>query len=195
MTDTGFAVPESERGRLAAMYGRPDVLGRGQTSMGIYEAWMPGEDERRDVTDTYPDDAPDVFARGGYGLFSTAGDLARFAQMLLDDGELDGARVLAPDTVRLMYRSHLEDALLPWESGGQPVVGFGFGLGSSVLIDPMRPGGVTSAGTHGWPGAASTHYWVDPVQDVIGVLMAQSMMRMDQPDVALQAVVYEAIID
>jgi CubicO group peptidase (beta-lactamase class C family) len=195
MTDTGFAVPDAERGRLAAMYGRPDVLGRGQTALGIYDAWVRGEDERRDVSATYPADAPGVFARGGFGLFSTSGDLLRFAQMLLDDGELDGKRVLAPETVQLMHRNHLDAALLPWESGGQPVLGYGFGLGSSVLADPEAAGRASSPGTHGWPGAACTEYWVDPGQEVIGILMAQSMMRMDQPVVALEALVYDAIVD
>jgi CubicO group peptidase (beta-lactamase class C family) len=195
MTDTAFGVAASERGRLAAMYGRPDVLGRGQTAMSIFDAWTRGENERRDVPATSPADAPHVFARGGYGLCSTRGDLLRFAQMQLGEGELDGTRVLAPETVRLMYRNHLPAALLPWESGGQPVVGYGFGLGSSVLMDPEAAGRAASAGTHGWPGAACTHYWVDPHQGVIGVLLAQSMMRMDAPDVALQALVYDAIVD
>jgi CubicO group peptidase (beta-lactamase class C family) len=195
MTDTAFGVPAAERGRLAAMYGRPDVLGRGQSAMSIYEAWTRGENERRDVSDTCPADAPDVFARGGYGLCSTRGDLLRFARMQLGDGELDGTRVLAPETVRLMYRNHLPAALLPWENGGQPAVGYGFGLGSSVVMDPDAAGRRASAGTHGWAGAACTHYWVDPRQNVIGILMAQSMMRMDAPELALEALVYDALGD
>ncbi len=195
MADTAFGVPTAEHGRLAAMYGRPDVLGRGETAMGIYEAWTRGENERRDVSSTYPADASDVFARGGFGLFSTRADLLAFARMQLGDGAVDGTRVLAPETVRLMYRNQLDAALLPWEAGGQPVVGFGFGLGSSVLMDPAAAGRAASAGTHGWSGAACTHYWVDPRQDLVGILMAQSMMRMDEPDVALQALVYDAIVD
>ena len=64
-----------------------------------------------------------------------------------------------------------------------------------MLTDPEAAGRASSPGTHGWPGAACTEYWVDPGQEVIGILMAQSMMRMDQPVVALEALVYDAIVD
>ena len=195
MIDTAFAVRDDSLGRLAAMYGSPDVLARGQTGEALYEAWTTGDNRRRDVTDTYPADAPDVFARGGFGLFSTAIDYQRFAQMLLDDGGLDGTRILQPPTARLMRRNQLPDGLLPWVHGGQPVLGYGFGLGSSVLVDPTAAESPCATGTHGWPGAATTHYWVDPANQLLGILMAQSMMRLDTPDEDLKTLVYQAITD
>jgi CubicO group peptidase (beta-lactamase class C family) len=82
MTDTGFGVPPENRGRLAAMYGRPDVFEPSATMASEFVAWMNGVNDRLDVSKSYPVDAPDVFLRGGHGLFSTIGDYFRFAQML-----------------------------------------------------------------------------------------------------------------
>ena len=177
MSDTGFGVPEAKRGRLAAMYGGPDVLGRGLTVSAIVEAWTSGANERRDVRHTYPADAAPTFARGGFGLFSTAPDYTRFARMLLNGGELDGERVVDPATIELMHRNHLPSELLPFENGGVPMLGYGFGLGSRVLMDVAAAGGVGSVGEYGWSGAASTHFWVDPQLQLTVVLMAQSMLR------------------
>jgi CubicO group peptidase (beta-lactamase class C family) len=86
MVDTAFEVQADKRGRLAAMYGRPDVIAPGPTMMSEIEAWQSGVNERLDVSRSYPVDSPDVFARGGHGLFATTGDYWRFAQMLANGG-------------------------------------------------------------------------------------------------------------
>ena len=106
---------------------------------------------------------------GGGGLCSTAGDYLRFAEMLRGRGELDGVRILAPRTVRFMASNHLPgDADLT--AFGRPLFtettfdGVGFGLGVSVTIDPVQAKVPGSVGDHGWGGAASTNYWVDPVR-------------------------------
>jgi CubicO group peptidase (beta-lactamase class C family) len=195
MPDTGFGVPEAKRGRLAAMYGGPDVLGRGQAISALVEAWSSGANERRDVTATYPPDAVATFARGGFGLFSTAADYTRFARMLLNGGELDGERVVEAATVELMRRNHLPSELLPFQNFVVPVPGYGFGLGSSVLMDVAASGAVGSVGDYGWSGAASTHFWVDPQLGLTVVLMAQSMMRMDTTENDLKAVVHQALTE
>ena len=100
--------------------------------------------------------------RGGHGLFSTIGDYFRFAQMLANGGELDGTRILGRKTLELMHLNYVPAALLPLDIGGLPLPGYGFGLGSRVLMDVAQSGAPGSAGEFGWSGAAKTTYWVDP---------------------------------
>jgi CubicO group peptidase (beta-lactamase class C family) len=195
MGDTGFAVPPGKLGRLAAMYGLPDIAGKGQTMGALVEAALAGVNQRTDVSDSYPTDAPDVFARGGHGLFSTVGDYLRFAQMLLNGGELDGNRLLGRKTLALMHSNHVPAQLLPYEIAGIPSPGFGFGLGSRVMMDVAATGGPGSVGEFGWAGAAKTYYWVDPIEDLVGVLMTQFMVGIDLPEQDLRALTYQAIID
>jgi CubicO group peptidase (beta-lactamase class C family) len=195
MADTAFGVPPGKRSRLAAMYGRPDVIAAGPTMGSEFAAWMKGVNDRLDVSKSYPVDSPDVFVRGGHGLFSTIGDYFRFAQMLANGGELNGARILGRKTLELMHANHVSPALLPLEIGGLPLPGYGFGLGSRVLMDVAQSGAPGSVGEFGWSGAAKTHYWVDPKEQVVGLFMTQSMMSFDLPELDLRALAYQAIDD
>jgi CubicO group peptidase (beta-lactamase class C family) len=122
-------------------------------------------------------------------LYSTVGDFLRFGQMLAAGGHLDGHRVLAEETVALMYDNHLTAAQVELFDTFMP--GRGFGFGSAVVLDPVRAGG--TAGEHGWGGAATTTFWVDPVNDLVGVLMAQSMLAPDTPEHELRAIVQAAL--
>lgn len=124
MTDTGFSVPDAHQQRIATMYGLPDIADT--TFSQLAAAWMHGVNERRDVSATYPA-TNRHFARGGHGLFSTIGDYQRFAQMLLNGGELDGAQILGRKTVDFMHMNHVPPTLLPYEIGGLPAHGYGFG--------------------------------------------------------------------
>jgi CubicO group peptidase (beta-lactamase class C family) len=195
MIDTGFGVPPEKRGRLAAMYGRPDVFEPSATMGSEFAAWMNGVNDRLDVSKSYPVDSPDVFVRGGHGLFATIGDYFRFAQMLASGGELDGERIIGRKTLELMHSNFIPASLLPLEIGGFPLPGYGFGLGSRVLLDSAQSGGPGSAGEFGWSGAAKTYYWVDPKEEVVGLFMTQSMMGFDLPDFDLRALAYQAIED
>ncbi len=195
MADTAFGVPPEKRNRLAAMYGRPDVIASGPTMSSELEAWAKGVNDRLDVSRSYPVDSPDVFMRGGHGLFSTLGDYFRFAQMLANGGELDGARILGRKTLELMHANHVPAALLPLDVGGLPLPGYGFGLGSRVLLDVAQSGAPGSAGEFGWSGAAKTYYWVDPKEELVGFFMTQSMMSFDLPEFDLRALAYQAIVD
>jgi CubicO group peptidase (beta-lactamase class C family) len=193
MADTGFSVPVEKRPRLATMYGHPDVVIH---SFGqIVEAWTKGLNERRDVGATYPATNTHSFARGGYGLFSTTWDYMRFAQMLLNRGELDGVRILAPKIVELMHLNHVSAALLPFETAGDYSGGYGFGLGSRVLLNVAESGMPGSVGEYGWGGAAKTYYWVDPQEQLIGILMAQYMMSFDNPDLDFRVLAYQALVE
>jgi CubicO group peptidase (beta-lactamase class C family) len=195
MVDTAFAVTESKRTRLAAMYGRPDLIAPSQTLNNSFAQWRSGFNERLDVTQTYPVDMAGTFQRGGHGLFGTACDYFRFAQMLANGGELEGVRVLGRKTLELMHANHLPLSLLPLALDGLPLLGYGFGLGSRVALDVAQTGAPGSAGEFGWAGAAKTHYWVDPVEQVVGVLMTQSMSSFDLPELDLRALAYGAIVD
>jgi CubicO group peptidase (beta-lactamase class C family) len=193
MKDTAFFVPEGKRERVAAMYGRPDIVQPGVTSRTAFEQWRAGYNERIDVAASYPVDAPGLFERGGLGLFGTLGDYFRFAQMLCNGGALDGVRVIGRKTLELMHSNHLPLALLPIEIGGMPLPGYGFGLGSRVLLDVASSGAPGTAGEYGWSGAAKTHYWVDPREQVVAVFMTQSMLSFDGPELDLRALVYQAL--
>lgn len=195
MIDTDFYVPAQKQDRLAAMYGRPDILARDMTNSKLMEAWEAGFNERIDVSETYPVSKPDGFARGGHGLFSTAGDYMRFAQMLLNGGELEGTRILGRKTVELMHQNHLPADLLPFKIQDPPFYGYGFGLGSRVLMNVAESGKPGSAGEYGWSGAAKTYYWVDPQEEIIGILMTQSIKQVDLPEVDFQILTYQALVD
>lgn len=195
MADTAFGVLPEKRNRLAAMYGRPDIFGVGVTMGNEYAAWLKGVNDRIDVSKSYPVDSPEVFMRGGHGLFSTIGDYFRFAQMLANGGELDGERVIGRKTLELMHSNHVPASLLPLEIGGMPLPGYGFGLGSRVLLDVAQSGAPGSVGEFGWSGAAKTHYWVDPKEELVGLFMTQSMMSFDLPEFDLRALAYQAIDD
>jgi CubicO group peptidase (beta-lactamase class C family) len=195
MVDTAFGVPPEKRNRLAAMYGRPDVLAPGVTMSSELEAWANGVNDRLDVSQSYPVDSADVFVRGGHGLFGTMGDYFRFAQMLANGGRLDGTRILGRKTLALMHANHVPAALLPLDVGGVPLPGYGFGLGSRLALDVAQTGAPGSVGEFGWAGAAKTHYWVDPQEEMVGLFMTQSMMSFDLPELDLRTLAYQAIED
>jgi len=193
MTDTGFAVSHDKRRRIAAMYGHPDIAV--STFSQIMEAWQKGQNNRLDVEGTNPSTNTRNFARGGYGLFSTASDYMRFAQTLLNRGTLDGVRILAPKTVDFMHMNHLPAALIPYDIGLIKFPGYGFGLGSRVLMNVAESGMPGSVGEFGWAGAAKTYYWIDPQDQLIGILLSQYMVCFDLPEKDLQVLTYQAVME
>jgi CubicO group peptidase (beta-lactamase class C family) len=193
MHDTGFSVPAEKLTRLATMYGLPDIAT--STVSTIARAYEQGHNERLDLENTHPATNTSSFARGGYGLFSTIGDYMRFAQMLLNRGQLEGVHILAPKIVDLMHMNHLPKSLLPWEIGGVPSLGYGFGLGSRVLLNVAESALPGSVGEFGWGGAAKTHYWIDPQEELIGILMTQYMVGFDVPEKDFQVLAYQALME
>src|SRR5205823_14197062 len=143
-----------------------------------------------------PDSLP-----GGGGLVSTAADYHRFTQMLLEGGELDGIRLLGSRTVRYMTRNHLPGGA-DLEAFGRPLFaettfdGMGFGLGFSVLVDPVKNKVLANAGEFAWGGAASTAFWVDPVEQVTALFLTQLLPSSTHPiRPQLKQLVYQALID
>ena len=156
MNDTYFYLPESKLNRFAANY-EPDE--KNGNKIKLVEAPSP---ESRWVKQ------PHNYFSGAGGLVSTAADYVRFHQMMLNGGELDGARILGRKTVELMTTNHIGD-LPVWLTGP----GYGFGLGYSVVKDIGVTGQAGSAGQYGWGGAFCTYFQVDPKEELIGVMMTQ----------------------
>jgi CubicO group peptidase (beta-lactamase class C family) len=185
MSDTGFSVREDQKPRFAA----------------CYNATPSGGLDLQDDPQTSPYLKPPSFYSGGGGLVSTADDYMKFCRMLVNRGELDGARLLAPNTLKLMASNHLP--------GGQDLTnlsrslfseatnaGVGFGLGFAVTFDPVKAMLPSSPGEYYWGGAASTAFWIDPVEDIAVVFMTQVLpsstyaIRRE-----LRTLVYSALLD
>jgi len=117
--------------------------------------------------------APHSVFGGGNGLVSTAADYWRFALMLLRDGELEEMRILSRKTVELMTTNHLPPNLMPYEIQGMYSPGRGYGLGVEIVADLGQSQMGEPVGAYSWSGAASTHFWVDPENQLIAIQLAQ----------------------
>ena len=156
MEDSGFHVPENALSRLAEPF-----------------AVDPGMGEPIELMDVSQRPANDS---GGAGAVSTASDYLRFAQMLLDGGELDGTRILSPTTIRLMTSDHLGDAINYGVGPGPLLIGtpgYTFGLGFGVREEQGIAAVPGSAGEFMWAGYGGTYFWVDPEEGLAAVLMTQ----------------------
>jgi CubicO group peptidase (beta-lactamase class C family) len=174
MRDTMFGVPRQRKDDFATVYSR-------------------GGDG------TLVPDAADRYARftdhafGTLSLSSSAHDYLRFAQMLLNGGELDGVRILGRKTVELMAQNHLPDHIPSIAANGPHATGYG--LGVSVTLDVPALGRPSSPGTFGWGGAATTVFSVDPVEDLAIVIMAQLMPNDGAFLNRIETLVYQALVD
>ena len=184
MEDTHFVVPESKWGRLAQLYS-PEG-----TEISWGEAWKFSRSTALEVADPeisrgYFDGS--FFESGGAGLVSSSRDYLRFASMLLNEGELDGVRLLAPGTVRLIRSNHLHGV----DQGN--LLGLdGFGLGVGIAGALGTGGELVPEGTYGWGGAAGTLAWIDPENDIVGVFMTQSVPHQTTLSRRFQVLSYQA---
>ena len=135
------------------------------------------------------------YLSGGGGLVSTARDYARFGQMLLNAGDLEGTRLLRPETVREMTSNQLPPEALPMTLGGFPQPGLGFGLGMSVRLDTKSSKPDRAAGEYGWSGAASTYFWVAPKPELIVIVLQQVQPFNFGLQMTLKPAIYAAIAD
>lgn len=189
MSDTGFSVQAQNRSRVAAMYGHPDIATHQFTEI------VTSDTGAVDVSKTYPAGNTTTFARGGHGLFSTATDYLRFAQMLSNRGELDGERIISPAIADLMHTNHLPSNLMPYSIAIVAMPGYGFGLGSRVLMDAAASGLPGSAGEFGWAGAANTYFWVDRELELVGIFMTQHMISIEPAQRDFQVLAYQALVE
>lgn len=185
MRDAGFQLPKEKLAHFAALYAN-DEQGN------LVES--PQNGFQRDYTI-----APDMPSGGG-GMVSTAEDYLRFAQMLANGGELNGKRLLAPGTVRMMDTNHVPMDLLEARKFGigphhlRP--GFGYGYNCAVVYDPGEANLPDGKGTFFWDGAAGTWYWADPTNDIVFVGMIQRMGS-NVPNLQYEShsLVYQALLD
>jgi CubicO group peptidase (beta-lactamase class C family) len=185
MHETSFALRDEDAGRLAALYSPDPATGRATRNEVLGQAAF----------------APPAFLSGGGGLLSTAHDYLRFMRMLLGRGELDDVRLLGPRTVAYMSRNHLPGGA-DLESFGRPLFaesafdGIGFGLGFSVVLDPAAGKVPSSAGELAWGGAASTAFYLDPLED-LGVLFLTQLMPSSSHPIRpqLRQLVAQAMVD
>jgi len=168
MKDTSFKLGEDQRRRLVGMHARqPD----GSLVPMPFE--MPQDPE---------------FHMGGGGLYSTAHDYIRFVRMILNNGTLDGNRVLKPETIALMSQNHIGDLNMTKMHAAIPQVTNDVDLypdqdkkwGLSFMINTQRTAEGRSAGSLAWAGLANTYYWIDPARNVGGVILAQLFPFADQ---------------
>ncbi len=150
MTDTGYNLSEEQAQRVARLH---FVDEEGKLTVAAQQEATSGN----------------TIWSGVNGLWSTAADYMKFSRMLMNGGELDGARILSRKTVELMTVNHIGD--LPQGLSGP---GWGFGLGFGVLTDSAAAGALVSSGTYLWGGAYNTAFFIDPVEDLIGVFMTQT---------------------
>jgi CubicO group peptidase (beta-lactamase class C family) len=175
MKDTGFHIPKEKAARLALVHN--DQQGK----------LLPPEDGRRGDPTVAP-----AGASGGGGLFSTAADYMRFCEMLLNGGQFNGVRVLAPRTVEMMRTNHLAPEPLATMRGAN-----GWGLGFSVVMDPIAAGDPSSEGTFHWYGIAGTWFFIDPVKDLafIGMIQHDNLGTAGELRNISRNLVYQAVVD
>lgn len=161
MADTHFFLPPEKRARLATVYSVVPPPAGTTGKSGLTRAPDPRTGQGDYV------DGPRACFSGGAGLLSTASDYARFLQMLLNRGELDGVRLLGPKTIELMTSNHVGTL---FEEGR-----FGFGLGFEITEHVGRSGRYGSVGEFGWGGAYYTQFWVDPQEQIVAVFMTQTL--------------------
>jgi len=187
MVDTGFLVSGDRADRLASVYYEDP-----QTHKLVEARETADHRAVQDYT------KPPVMESGGGGLVSTTRDYARFAQMLANRGQLDGARILSPASVALMGVNVVPAEVRDSATGilaerlNRHV---GFGLDVEVEIDARQAGSLEGDGTMSWGGAAGTWFWVDPTNDVVFVGMIQRFGRVDDIPLLARTLVYQALVD
>jgi CubicO group peptidase (beta-lactamase class C family) len=182
MTDTGFFVPDDQRDRFSDVFTPNAETGELEVLSARGFEFREGEIGME---------------AGGHGLVSTIGDYARFCQMLVNGGELNGVRVLEPDTVKLMRTNVLPEGMSLFSDGISPnpqMAGQGFGLDFAVYVDPSATGSSQPEGSYYWGGAAGTWFWIDPKNDLFFIGMIQRFpgstdraMRKESADLVYRA--------
>ncbi|WP_147372294.1 serine hydrolase domain-containing protein [Henriciella barbarensis] len=169
MNDTGFFVPDSDYERFADLMVWSAEAGRFVP--------VPEDGDSQGALPYLYREETVPFESGGHGLVSTIDDYARFSQMMLNGGSLDGAEIISPETVDLMTRDQLpKDLGIGFNGTARATMTaepHKFGLGWGVISDPDAMASPAGAGTYYWGGAAGTWFWIDPVNDLYFIGMIQ----------------------
>jgi len=167
MKDTAFYVPIDKQDRLATLYGSR-LLGQ---VPGLPE--LPQKLETLDAESSHPIHSPDVFARGGHGLYSTTQDYAQFLPVLMSGLTANGERILSPAMVDMMWADRIPAHQQPLYIGVNPMPGYGWNLTGRVMINTGASLGLTLPNEGGWGGAAATYFFVHRETGLSGVVMTQ----------------------
>ena len=182
MTDTAFSVPPEKRDRLAQIYGAEklyDPVALRPEEVGLI----------RDVT------TPTQCPSGGGGLISTLGDYLAFCTCLINGGSYPGGQLIGRKTLAWMTADHIPASLKPMNMGINQM-DFGFGLGFRVVTSLGEARSLTSVGAYGWSGAANTDFWIDPAEEMIGIMMTQHMPLEPYPvQERFRILAYQAIVE
>jgi len=176
MQDSFFYLPKEKAERLATLYAHVEdrglIVSQGNESSIILDDPL------------YPVVGARSYFSGGAGLSSTASDYGRFLQMLLNDGTLDGKRILSRKSVELMHAARVD-----WDGDQIPDMGLGF----QVISDLGMSGEIGSVGSYSWGGAFNTSYWIDPSENLVGVFMSQARPVDSDIRAKFSTVVYQAL--
>jgi CubicO group peptidase (beta-lactamase class C family) len=187
MEDTSFRIAQDKLPRLAQLYSPKE------TEMGMNTVWQLSNSTELEVAS--PERSRNYieggrFESGGGGLLSTTDDYMRFCLMLLNGGELNGTRLLSPKSVELMSTNHLTGTATIL---GRP--GAGFGLNFAVVENLGQSGELGSVGEYSWGGAAGTRFWIDPVENLVGIFMVQSIPHQTRLGSEFKLLAYQAIAE
>lgn len=186
VSDTGFSVPEVAQHRVMGMFGMEnldhlfDVEPGGQKLTAV-----------ANIEAGYPLNNPG-YARGGLGLYSTLPDYLKIARFL-GDGKANGVTVLGRKALEWMWSDRVPEAQKPLMLGPVALSGYGYGLAGRVMSEPRLAMGFTSLGEIGWAGAASTYFWIDPAEDLVGVVMSQYLGSKIPLGDDIRVAVYQAL--
>jgi CubicO group peptidase (beta-lactamase class C family) len=180
MRDSGFFVPADKLDRFTASHGTD---AKDMKLLATEKA----------ATSRYRNKPK--FMSGGGGGVSTARDYLRFCQMLLNGGDLDGVRILKKESVAEVSRNQLSEQAMKAKNGGRADVGDGFGLGFGVRVGKDDPVVGRAVGEYYWGGAASTHFWISPKQDLAVVALEQFMPNRPKLAQAIKPLIYQAARD
>lgn len=165
MNDTGYNVPESQQHKIMKVHFNTEDGGMIQSPVQV------------------PPTGNTVYG-GTHGLFSSTEDFLKFCQMILNKGTLNGKRILKKQTVELMTKNHVGDLI---------GLGRGFGLGFGVLYDTEKDPSPANTGQVYWGGYFKTHFFIDPKESLIGIIMTQKIPNTDEYIIALNRAIYSAI--
>lgn len=195
MKDTSFTFDPAKADRQAVLYSREGVPAAFPKAGFLAKPTGPGlEPAHENLLFGYTDKA--AFEGGGGGLLSTTQDYLRFAKMLLNDGELDGVRLLSPNAVHMMRHDQIGDTKATARlTSIMPRSGIGFGLGFGTITNQGLSGLALPKGSYFWGGAAGTFFWVDPENELIGLFMTQVIPHRTTLRQDMWGLTYQAITD
>mgnify|MGYP001024409314 FL=1 len=185
MKDTSFSVEKENLPRLMSTYGASnfkEIMNIGPHSL-----------KETDVNQHNPFTKGDHFRRGGTGLFSTISDYLSFGRMLLSGKSKSGEIILSRNMVNFMRMNRIPDSQLPIMLGPLPFAGYGWNLIGRTVVDNGKTMSLTGKNEFGWAGAASTYFWVDPDEDLVGIMMTQYLGSMWPITDDMRVAMYQAI--